>query len=417
MSIEDKSDDQLIGTLMGYHEGIQVQLNAAQTAIDAARQGVNASVPATTELTRRLFEQRELNKPSVPAEPKPPIDPLPDLDHNGIIGFVMNAVPTEEGLLDEMAKNGGLLKMAAVEDYGNGWPNEWRVRDGEAHVRKHWNGAFKTPGFETAGHLVVPGTGGSYVYINSLTFDLCLWEDVCRWAMRVHGVRSGFKMSRSIIRDVRKEHGNYLSVCGGGVGPAVVIEDSIYKNIGSQSVQIVQRDQFSDNFEPKYLLETPNPEVDFVPGGDLLFNRIAVMDGAKEEGDRESFDFSFFRSRNDIGMADILIDDRVQPVSRGFQMAQGYHGLDDPFERKLSTTRFVWRSGKSLQEAGSYQNMSGVGLMDGVIDVPEGQGAVLRFKECSEAISIKNVTSLRAKVRVEIDGVDAGFVDDWDGYR
>jgi hypothetical protein len=359
--------------------------------------------------------------PPVVVEPpivEPPVvtPPKPGLDHNAIISFVMNAVPTEEGLRAEM---GMLTKMATVADYGNGWPQDWKVTDGEVHVRKLWDGSYTDTNFETQGFLrVLNGGGGTpYGYIDSLAFEHCEWVNVCRWAMRLHGIRSGFKLSKSIIRDVRKEHGNYLSVCGGGSGPAVQVSDVVYRNIGSQSVQIVQRDQFSDNFTPSFLAETPNPEADFVPGGDLIFDRIAVLDGAKEEGDRESFDFSFFRSRNDIGMADILIDDRVQPVSRGFQMAQGYHGLDDPFERILTTTRFVWRSGKSLQEAGSYQNMSRVQLFDGVIDVPEGQGAVLRFTGCSDDIFIKNLTSLRAKVRVEIDGVDAGFVDDWDGYR
>jgi len=381
--------------------------------VDAAQSRVGKIVQ---ELHRRIPKDEA---PPVVVEPpviEPPvvIPPTPDLDHNGIIGFVMNAVPTEEGLRAEM---GELTKMAAVADYGNGWPQDWRVADGEAHVRKLWDGSYTNPNFETAGHMVVHGSGGSYGHIDSLTFEHCEWVNVCRWAMRLHGIRSGFKLSKSIIRDVRKEHGNYLSLCGGGSGPAVQISDVLYRNIGSQSVQFVQRDKFSDNFQPKFLLETPNPDADFVPGGDILINRVAVLDGAKEEGDRESFDFSFFRSRNSVYMEDILIDDRVQPVSRGFLMAQGYRGLDDPFERDLRAARFVWRSGKSLQEAASLQGMSGVALIDGVIDVPEGQGAVLRYKGCSDAIWIRNVTSLNAKVRVEIDGVDAGFVDEWDGYR
>ena len=52
-----------------------------------------------------------------------------------------------------------------------------------------------------------------------------------------------------------------------------------------------------------------------------------------------------------------------------------------------------------------------------MIDVPEGSNAQITFDDCHDDIFIQNITSLRAPVRVKINGVDAGLVDDWDGHK
>ena len=363
----------------------------------------------TVEMYTRLLARAP---ESVPAEPKPvPVEPVePSLDHNGILERLEEVTPKEEDLIAQM----GELEEQPM--FGEpGFVEAWTLRDGEAYYRKHWDGLGDGP-TDTNAYIRSPKVNGKYGYVDGLNIDECLIENACRFGMRLHGIRSGFMVTDSVIRHIRKEHGIYLSIAGGGDpdGDAVYIADTVFRDIDSQAIQTVQRDQF---WPGDALHETPDPERDFVPGETIVLHRVAVLDGAQEEGDRESFDFSFFRSRNDVFAWNTLIDDRVQPVSRGFLMVQGYHGLGDDFERAISNEVFAWRSGASKQQVASFQQMSYVNLIDGVIDVPEGSNAQITFDDCHDDIFIQNITSLRAPVRVKINGVDAGLVDDWDGHK
>lgn len=386
------------------------ELSAAIVSANHALSGnLGDARKLTVELARRNDEKakRIAELEGGTTEPEVPDKPEGPGDHNAIMEAVYDAVPTEQGLLQKF-EEGGLAKRAM---FGTpGFLADWTVSDGEHLGFQHFDGS----GGGTNAYIRVPGKAGSYDYNDAILFGHCLIEKACRWGMRLHGIRRGLSIRHSLIRNIRKEHGVYASLCGGyPYDTAVQIEDTLFVNIDSQALQFVQRDQFWPN--PDALGETPDPEADFTPGGAIYVVRVGVLDGAGPTGDRESFDFSFFRSRNRVGVYDTLIDDREQEVSRGFLMAQGYHGLDDSYERWITGSRFVWRSSTSKQQCVSFQNVSGIHISHGVIDVPHGSNAKITLDGCSDDFVFKNVTSLNAPVRVVIDGVDAGTVDQLSG--
>lgn len=360
----------------------------------------------TLELLRRNGEKAdriaELEGPAPETAPETETSG----DHNAILDNVYGAVPTEKALLELEPKR---EPQPMFGDTGFG--EAWTVRGGYSHDAKHWDGS----GGGTNAFLRVPGKAGKYSYNNVLGFYNCLIENAGRWGMRLHGVQHSLRIVGSLIRNIRKEHGVYANLCGGEPGrDAVEIEDTLFVNVDSQALQLVQRDHY---WPGDVLGETPDPEVDFTPGGPIVVRNVGVLDGAGPAGDRESFDFSFFRSRNHVTALRTLIDDREQEVSRGFLMAQGYHGLGDPFERQAYVESFVWRSARSKQQCVSFQEMSRVRMENGVIDVPKGSNAKITLDNCSNDVEFSNVTSLNAPVRVVIDGVDAGTVDELSGAK
>lgn len=361
---------------------------------------------ATKELWRRYKAGEGIPEPPVI---EPPVVSPPSMSASEIIAYLEEVVPTEESLL---AKIGETQDMPRFGEQG--FKDAWTLRDGQVHMGKRWNGLGDGPD-DTNAYLRVPGKSGSYGYIDSLHIERCIIEEACNWGARLHGVRQQLNVYNTLIRNIRREHGLYLSLCGGESDPfAVELYGLVFSNVASQSFQSVQRDQFWDKDASG---ETPNPEADFTPGGDILVGRCRTVNGGGPEGTRESFDFSFFRSRNGVYVTNQIIDDRAQAISRGFQMAQGYHGLDDDYERLIDTDGFLWRSASSQQQAVSYQDMSVIRMRNGVIDVPEGSNAKITLDGCSEDFLFENVTSLRAPVRVVIDGVDAGTVDELSGAK
>lgn len=386
-------------------------LNAAIVSANHALSGnLGDARKLTVELARRNDEKakRIAELEGGTTEPEAPIEPDGPGDHNAIMEAVYAAVPTEQGLLQKFEDEGGLTKRAMF-----GTPkfkDDWMVRDDDRMSFQHFDGS----GGGTNAHIRVPGKAWNYDYNDDIIFGHCLIENACRWGMRLYGVRRGLAVYDSLIRNIRKEHGIYANLCGGYPNTVTVnIEDTLFVNIDSQALQFVQRDQFWPDQDA--LGETPNPDEDFTPGGAIYVTRVGVLDGAGPTGDRESFDFSFFRSRNRVQLFETLIDDRDQELSRGFLMAQGYHGLADNYERRITSDRFVWRSATSKQQCVSFQDMSVVRMRDGVIDVPHGSNAKITLDGCSDDFVFSNITSLNAPVRVVIDGVDAGTVDQLSG--
>lgn len=381
---------------------------------------VNASTKGRDtglELWRRYMAAKaELaEKPEPPIVLPPDPDP-PSMSASEIIEHLESVVPTEESLLAKIGETQDMPRFGEP-----GFLDAWTLRDGQVHMGKRWNGLGDGPD-NTNAYLRAPGKSGTYGYIDSLRVENCIVEEACRWGMRLHGVRRSLDIVDALFRGIRKEHGLYLSLCGTGEDLGVInheigafcvnIGNVVFKDVASQAVQTVQRDQFWDKDASG---ETPNPEVDFTPGRDIRVRLVRIENGAGSEGDRASFDLSHFRSRNHIDAAAIIIDDREQAESRGFLMAQGYHGLDDDFKRESAHDKFLWRSARSKQQAVSYQDMDRIILVNGVIDVPKGSNAKITLDGCSDDFHFENVTSLNEPVRVVIDGVDAGTVDELSG--
>lgn len=365
---------------------------------------------ATKEGFRRMLERAPVEPPVV-IEPPPVEKPdPPSMSASEIVAYLEGNAPTVASL-----DRDDFDRMPSFGDPD--WVNAWTVRDGEAHLRKLWNGLGDGPD-NTNAFLRVPGGGGTpYGYIDSLFFDQCRIEEACRWAMRLYGVRDGLRIWDTAFRNIRKEHGLYISVAGGGNadGTAAEVLNCAFENIAGQSLQFAQRCHIVDP-EGKYLHETPNPEVDFTPGGLILVSGCRTANGAMPTGDRPGFDYTFFSSRNPVSMYGILIDDRVQSKSQGFLVCEGYEGTAETYKRTLELDTFAFRSARSAQESILLDGMSSVKLSNGVIDVPPGTQAKIRLRSCAEW-SFENITSLNEPVRVEIDGVDAGTIDELSGAK
>jgi hypothetical protein len=399
------TDNELIGALMG-----------AQTSQTAVLSVVLDSLKGNPALVQEIIQRYFASKQEA-ADPEETsgFGTLNTGDHNAIMEFVSKNTPTVEDLewsVPTYTKKAMLGSPKFLQD--------WTVESGVVYERQAWRGGqLSALQPNTAAFIRMVGGGGTpYGYMDHVEFDECLFEGWCRWAMRLYGVRQGFRMMNSVIRDGRKEHGMYLSLVGlNGMTPsatyAAQIENCAFRNIPSQSIQMVQRGPISDP-QGLYSHETPDLEVDMTPGLPVLVRKCSTVNGSMETGDRPGFDLSFFSARNNLLVDTYLIDDQSQKKSQGFLMAQGFHGSTDSFKRSLSLNNFVFRSGISAQESIHLNAMSMVSLSNGVIDVPKGSLAVIRLIGC-EAHYLENITSLGEPVRVTIDGVDAGTVDQVSG--
>lgn len=372
------------------------------------------------EAFRRLF--------ALEAEQEKPIDPpTTDLDHNQIMAKVLEECPGEEMLARQY-----LHQSALYGDYSKpNWRSEWTLEAQEHIADTLFQGFIPlTPnGKDTqAGFRSAQNPDGSYQYLDNVKFKNTQIMDCGRWGARIHGVRRNVRFLDTVVSDIWHEHGIYPSTCGMGAGYdftqnqpedfALMFQDVLFHNNAGQAVQCVQRDRYQtpdpgNAFEH----ETPNPVEDMTPGLPIVFNRVSAMNVSQPGGARQSFNLSLFGARHAVKMSTVLIDNSMQTESRGFGLFQGYEGTGDPYKRAADLDIFYFKSAYSAQQCFLFDAMSRVGMSNGVIDVPEGSAAFIDFDNESDfdRHKLRNITSLRAPVKVRVKRKVIGTVDEISG--
>ena len=339
------------------------------------------------------------------------------LDDHGVMAAVLAACPTVQDLDKERKWKAG--KFHTAPKFLDDWTirNKDLIRDTLFQGYENFDQQYPDSNI----HIRSAGSKGTYGHVDSLLLDQVTIENVCRWGMRLHGIRSGMEITDSLIRNIYEEHGLYLSLCG--MGPDAVLDPNdfcvrlsnvAFHRTSSQLLQFVQRD---DIWAPKgssFEGETPNYERDMTPGLPILIDRVTGIDCAGPRGKRESFDFSFFGSRNSVRMRNIFTNDLMQKESRGVFLCQGYEGTGDSFKRSFEIDRFFIQTAASKQELGLFEKMSKTDMRNGVFNIKPGGNASLHFKGDHERV-FENVTSIGEPVQVFIDGIHAGTIDELSG--
>lgn len=267
--------------------------------------------------------------------------------------------------------------------------NGKKLRAGQTISGRHFVGGTWT-GLE---HPIEDGPCGDFVLVDSIV------EQCTKWASR--GYRMGPRgiVERCAFVNVQPEHGIYWNVRTGDLEPVVTIRHSLFLDIESQAVQLVQR-RAEQGF-------------DFFAAGDFglssvvsLENVVARNVGYGRDEDptgsisRAAFGISLFSMNvRKVRLFGVIVDKSMQRRSSGCLLVQ-----DAPVAG-VSFSGFL--GAEMEQPLALFERVGHVNLSSTVFDAAGGQ-AWIDFQGCASA----TIRGCRGNARVHWNGRDVGSVEE-----
>jgi len=228
------------------------------------------------------------------------------------------------------------------------------------------------------------------------------WGD--KWLSRMYRVRQAL-FDRCTFMDVLQEHAIYWNIAGGHAThePSddvnIHIRRCHFHNISSQAIQMVG--------SPDRAGETPEPEEDASPGlgikvSESLFQNI----GARTGHTRASFALSFFQTPNDVWLEDVILNNRMQPTSRGALLCER---RDTPRSR-LFVNHSYFHTGKLEQPMAKIEDTKEVILHDTEFIARRGGQSWIDIKGAEKL----RITECGGNVMVRRNGQDLGMIETLD---